>query len=80
MGSPVAVVGIDGDEGSHILIVMHRAPMKSYASKNQKHFGFIVEDRLVPDKDAVVSEQEANVIARTFAVMYPALITLIYCR
>jgi len=67
MGRPVAVSGFDGDNDTHIIVVACLEPSEAYASKNQKHLGFIVGGKLVPAKDApLVSEREHSLILRHF--------------
>lgn len=67
MGRPVAVSGFDGDDGTHVIVVTCLEPPEAYASKDQKHIGFIVGGKLVPAKDAKqVSEREHALIMRHF--------------
>lgn len=67
MGRPVAVSGFDGDDGEHIIVVACLNPPEAYASKNQKHIGFIVGGKVVPTKDSpLTTEQERQLIMRHF--------------
>jgi len=74
MGRPVAVMGLDADDGKHIIVVVCLDPPEAYASKDQKHLGFIVAARLVPAKDAQpVTEREHGLIIRAHFALKGAL-------
>lgn len=77
MGRPVIVSGFDGDNNKTILVVVCLDPPEAYASKNNKHLGFIVAGKLIPDKDAEpVSEREHKLIVRHFFGLRAALTNL----
>lgn len=77
MGRPVAVVGLDADDGKNILVVVCLNPPEAYASKDQKHLGFIVSAKLIPTKDAQpVSEAEHAMIIRAFFALRGTLTNL----
>jgi hypothetical protein len=73
MGRHVMVATVDGDEGSTILVTVCVDPTEAYASKNQKHVGFIREDAFLPDKGAQVSEPEVKAILLAHHFMVDAL-------
>ena len=74
MGRPVAVMGLDADDGKHIAVVVCLDPPEAYANKDQKHLGFIVAAKLVPGKDSVaVSEREHQLIIRAHFALRVAL-------
>lgn len=70
MGRPVVVGCVDGDEGAHILVTVAEQPTEAYASKNNKHLGFIRDGKLEVDKKAVVSPSENGSILATYALLY----------
>jgi hypothetical protein len=77
MGRPVAVLGLDGDDGKHIIVVACLNPPEAYASKDQKHLGHIVAANLIPAKDAEkVSEREHALIIRAFFALRVSLTNL----
>lgn len=76
MSRPVIVCGIDGDDGKHILITICLNPPEAYASKNQKHLGFIKDGTLVVDKGMQVSEPEMKDIAVAYHFSLEALETV----
>ena len=77
MGRPVAVVGLDGDDNKHIIVVVCLDPPEAYASKDQKHLGFIVAAKLVPaSKAEAVSEREHELIIRAFFALRGTLTNL----
>lgn len=74
MGRPVAVMGLDADDGKHIAVVVCLDPPEAYANKDQKHLGFIVAAKLIPAKDAAaLSEQEHTRIIRAHFALKVAL-------
>ncbi len=74
MSRPVAVMGLDGDDGKHIAVVVCLDPPEAYANKDQKHLGFIVAAKLVPaPKAEAVSEREHAMIIRAFFALRNAL-------
>lgn len=74
MGRPVAVMGLDADDGKHIAVVVCLDPPEAYANKDQKHLGFIVAARLVPaPKAETVSEREHALIIRAYFALRVAL-------
>jgi hypothetical protein len=67
-------MGFDADDGKYIMVVVTTNPNEAYASKDQKHLGFIVAANLVPAKDAAtVSEREHALIIRTHFALKVAL-------
>jgi hypothetical protein len=74
MGRPVAVMGLDADDGKHIAVVVCLDPPEAYANKDQKHLGFIVAAKLVPaPKAEPVSEREHALIIRASFALKVAL-------
>ena len=74
MGRPVAVMGLDADDGKHIVVVVCLDPPEAYANKDQKHLGFIVAAKLVPaPKAEPVSEREHALIIRAHFALKVAL-------
>lgn len=74
MARPVAVMGLDADDGKHIAVVVCLDPPEAYANKEQKHLGHIVAAKLIPAKDAEpVSEKEHALIIRTYFALRVAL-------
>ena len=74
MGRPVAVMGLDADDGKHIAVVVCLDPPEAYANKDQKHLGFIVAAKLVPaPKAEPVSEREHALIIRAVFALRVAL-------
>ncbi len=74
MGRPVAVMGLDADDGKHIAVVVCLDPPEAYANKDQKHLGFIVAAKLVPaPKAEPVSEREHTLIIRAYFALKVAL-------
>lgn len=64
------VAGIDGDAGEHILVTVAERPTEAYASKNNKHLGFIREGKLEVDKKAIISPSENAAILAAYALLY----------
>lgn len=78
MGRPVVVSGLDGDDDKHILVVVCLDPPEAYASKNQKHLGFIRDGKMIPSEDSEkVSDREHALIMRHFFGLR-ALLTNLY--
>lgn len=74
MGRPVAVMGIDGDDQEHILVVVCLDPPEAYVNKNNKHVGHIVAAKVIPVKDAPpTSEAERTRIIRAHFALKGAL-------
>jgi hypothetical protein len=74
MGRPVAVMGLDGDNGEHIMVVVCLDPPEAYTNKNGKHAGFIVAAKVVPEKDTPkLSEREHTAIIRAHFALKVAL-------
>jgi hypothetical protein len=74
MARPVAVMGLDADDGKHIAVVVCLDPPEAYANKDQKHLGFIVAAKLVPaPKAEPVSEREHALIIRAHFALKGAL-------
>lgn len=81
-GRPVAVMGLDGDDGKHILVVMCFNPIEAYVSKDQIHAGRFINGNLEPpktkdEKEAAripkLSERETEMIIRTWRALRNAL-------
>lgn len=70
MGRPVVVACVDGDGDEHILVTVAEQPTEAYASKNNKHLGFIRDGKLEVDKKATVSPSENSSILTTYALLY----------
>jgi hypothetical protein len=67
-------MGLDADDGKHITVVVCLDPPEAYANKDQKHLGFIVAAKLVPDPKAeAVSEREHTLIIRAVFALKVAL-------
>lgn len=67
-------MGLDADDGKHIIVVVCLDPPEAYASKDQKHLGFIVAAKLIPAKDAEpVTEREHALIIRAHFALKVAL-------
>lgn len=74
MSRPVAVMGLDGDNEEHILVVVCLSPPEAYTNKNGKHVGFIVASRVVPEKGSpTLSEREHTAIIRAHFALKNAL-------
>lgn len=67
-------MGFDADDGKYIMVVVTTNPNEAYASKDQKHLGFIVAAQLIPaPKAESVSEREHALIIRTHFALKVAL-------
>ncbi len=67
-------MGLDADDGKHIMVVVCLDPPEAYANKDQKHLGFIVAAKLVPaPKAEPVSEREHALIIRACFALRVAL-------
>lgn len=74
MGRPVAVMGLDGDNDEHIMVVVCLNPPEAYVNKNNKHVGHIVAAKVVPVKDApALSERESVAVIRSHFALKGAL-------
>lgn len=74
MSRPVAVIGLDGDDGKHILVVVCLNPPEAYTNKDNKHIGHIVAAKVVPVKDAqTLSEREHTLVIRAHFALKNAL-------
>lgn len=67
-------MGLESEDHKHILVVVCLNPPEAYASKDQKHLGFIVAAKLIPAKDAEpVTEKEHALIIRAHFALKVAL-------
>ena len=74
MGRPVAVMGLDGDNDKHIMVVVCLSPPEAYVNKDNKHIGHIVAANVVPVKDAaILSEREHTAVIRAHFALKVAL-------
>lgn len=66
----------EGDDKT-ILVVVCRNPSQAYASKDQKHIGFLREGKLVPEKGApAITEKDHAMIIRAYQALTVALINV----
>ena len=81
MGRPVAVMGLDGDNDEHIMVVVCLNPPEAYANKNGKHVGFIVAAKVIPEKDSpTLSDREHTAIIRAHFALKVALENATCCN
>lgn len=74
MGRPVAVMGLDGDNDKHLMVVVCLNPPEAYVNKDNKHVGHIVAAKVVPAKDAaILSEREHTAVIRAHFALKNAL-------
>lgn len=74
MGRPVAVMGLDGDNDEHIMVVVCLDPPEAYTNKDGKHVGHIKAAKVIPVKDApALSEKEHTAIIRAHFALKVAL-------
>lgn len=67
-------MGLDGDNGEHIMVVVCLNPPEAYTNKGGQHVGFIVAAKVVPDKKAPpISEREHTAIIRAHFALKAAL-------
>lgn len=77
MGRSVVVAGVDGDDGKNILVVVCLQPDEAYASKNQKHIGFIRDGKLIPEpKGEPASQRETTAIESAYAALRVAILAI----
>lgn len=73
----VIVGGIDGDDGSHIMIVATiikaTGQEEGYASRDQQTLGFIRGDVLVPSGKYPVSPAECTRVGKAYHILLQAM-------
>ncbi len=70
----MAVMSLDADDGAMILVVVRLIPYEAYASKDQKHAGFVKAGEFLPsEKGEPLTEHEGGMVVRTVFALRNAL-------